>query len=679
MTDRLKVGLVQINYNMNPTRSGLDRNKLRWGSLAPKEHVESEKPILWATLPYTIGLLQVYAQAHSPAPERYEFQLPIYKRIPVDEAVAYLRGADVIAFSVYVWNMQISLAIAKRIKKLRSETTIIFGGPQVPNNAESFLRQHFYIDIVCHGEGEQTFLAILENCNSRKWDGIPSVSYLTPDGSFICHPQAPRMSDLSAIPSPYLEGIFEPLMQSNPQESWTALWETNRGCPYTCTFCDLGVSVDKKLHKFSQERLIKEVEWMVDHRIEGISICDANFGIFPRDVDLTQHIVQLRKEHGYPRRVFYNSAKGATERVYRVQKLLADSRLNAKVVLSLQSTHPTTLKNTKRKNMSFASFREVQRRFLCDGITTCTEMILGLPGDTYASFTNGISQVMESSNIFLYNCLVLQNAEMGDPSYQKRFGLETVLQRVVMTDTSPADEEEVKEFQEIVVATDSMPREDWVKAKIFGWFVDLLYFDRLLIIPLVLMHELYSVSYREMIEAFCQANSVNHPDLHVVASLFEEKAREVQAGGQEYSSSEEWLTNWWPIDQFALIKLVTQGRMAEFYRQATHALETYMATRSSSFNPVLLREAVELNRHMVRMPFNLSNLTMECSYNIWEIYQSALSGESVKSEKQNCYYRIYRTHPIWLSWEDWLEHVVACQNFKDLYLYKICRVEPDEI
>ena len=64
-------------------------------------------------LPYAIGLLQAYAERHAEAPEKFRFLLPVYKRIKVDDAVAQLRDADAVGFSLYVWNERLTLEVAR--------------------------------------------------------------------------------------------------------------------------------------------------------------------------------------------------------------------------------------------------------------------------------------------------------------------------------------------------------------------------------------------------------------------------------------------------------------------------------------------------------------------------------------------------------------------------------------
>ena len=86
------------------------------------------------------------------------------------------------------------------------------------------------------------------------------------------------------IPSPYLAGYFDEIVDEMREQGLEpyALWETNRGCPYSCTFCDWGSATMTKVRKFSLERAKAEAKWFSDKKIKAVYNCDANFGIFPR-------------------------------------------------------------------------------------------------------------------------------------------------------------------------------------------------------------------------------------------------------------------------------------------------------------------------------------------------------------------------------------------------------------
>ena len=161
--------------------------------------------------------------------------------------------------------------------------------------------------------------------------------------------------------------------------------ETNRGCPFSCTYCDWGSATNSKVARMHLERVYLELEWFAKHKIEFIFCCDANFGMLPRDYEIVLKAVELKKKYGYPHVLSVQNTKNARERAYKVQKLLADSGLSKGVTLAMQSVDPHTLKSIKRDNISIEDYQELQRRFTKDGIPTYTEFILGLPGDTYES------------------------------------------------------------------------------------------------------------------------------------------------------------------------------------------------------------------------------------------------------------------------------------------------------
>lgn len=631
-------------------------------------------------LPLSVGMLQAYVQSHLKQPDKFEFLLPIYHRMPVEEAVDRLLGVDVAFFSTYVWNFRISVEIAKLLKQKRPATKVVFGGPHVPDRVESFLRQHLFVDVACHGEGEQTALAILEDGVGDDWAKVPGISYLDQGGGLIQNPKAPRVNDLSSAPSPYLEGVFAPLMEANPTETWIALWETNRGCPFSCTFCDWGSAVQSKVHPFELERLYKEIEWFAEHRVEFVFCCDANFGILPRDLDLASYAAETKRKTGYPHALSVQNTKNATGRAYATQKILSDAGLNKGVDIALQSTDQNTLKSVKRANISLDTYQELQRRFTKDGVETYTDLILGLPGESYDSFADGVSMLIENgqhNRIQFNNLTVLPNAEMGDPEYQAKHGMVTVEQRTInVHGTLVESEEEIHETQLLVIATSTLREEDWARTRIFSWMAALLHFDKTLQIPLILAHEICSISYRELIEAFTKEVPVSFPVLAEVQSIFADQANQMLVGGPDYTRSEEWLNIWWPTDEYVLIKLCVEDKLGKFYKEAERLLSRLLRDKFLSLPPELLHQAIELNQGLIKLPYQTEDLEIELTYNIWEFYRSVLVGGAVPLENVARRYHVDRTSTTWPSWNDWCREVIWYGNKKGAYLYGNDAVEP---
>jgi radical SAM superfamily enzyme YgiQ (UPF0313 family) len=630
-------------------------------------------------LPYSIGLLQAYAATYLKQPADFDFLPPIYRRLRVEEALAALSGADAVFFSTYVWNVRLSLEIARRLKAGAPDTLVVFGGPQVPDRAEAFLRAHPFIDVATHGEGEQTFTAILDRLSLRRWDDLAGVSFLE-DGRFVTRPKGPRLPNLSDVPSPYLSGVFDRLIAQNPHEQWLILWETNRGCPFSCTFCDWGSAVQSKVIQFDMDRLVREVDWFADHHIEFVFCCDANFGILQRDQDIVDYVVEVKRKRGFPQALSVQNTKNATERAYRVQKTLADAGLNKGVTISLQSVDPGTLRSIKRANISSASFEELQRRFTRDRVETYTDLILGLPDETYDSFADGVNQVIvngQHNRVQFNNLSILPNAEMGDPAYQARYEMESVETRIInIHGALDENDNDVDEYQQLVIATRSMPREDWVRTRTFSWMTGLLHFDKVLQIPLVVLHELGGLSYRQLIEGFTEAPLDDGPILSEVRSFFTAKARDIQVGGAEYCRSEAWLNIWWPADEFILIKLAIDRKLGTFYEEAERRLVRIARDHFVDIPPRLLHDAVALNRGLLKQPFQTDDLVLELRYDVWEYYQAAVVGERIPLEEKASFYRVDRSSVHWDSWDAWCREVIWYGNKKGAYLYGNSAIEP---
>jgi radical SAM superfamily enzyme YgiQ (UPF0313 family) len=626
-------------------------------------------------LPYSVGMLEAYARKHLSRPHDYEFLLPVYRRDPVEEAVAQLLSADIVGFSTYVWNAQLTYRIAAELKRRKPEVITVFGGPQVPDKAEGFLRKYPFVDIATHGEAEKTFTAILED--PERVAEIPSVSFLR-NGEFTFTGRAGRLSDLDELPSPYLDEVFQRLLVSNPGAKWNAIFETNRGCPFKCTFCDWGSATGDKVKKMGMERISAEIEWFGRNRIEFIFCADANFGILPRDIEIAETLAKVKRATGLPRGFSTSNTKNSTERSFAAQKILSEAGLNAGVSVSMQSMAPQVLIDIKRDNIKIEGpngFRELQRKFTLAGIETSTDIVLALPGETYDSFVRGVDELIaggQHNRILFYNLTVLPNAEMGDPAYQERYGMDIVPTRIITIHGNLNDREDaVPEMQQLVVGTNAMPRADWVRVRAFSWMTALLHFDKVMQIPLVVAHELFGARYRDMIELFSEGrfDPAEFPTLARVREFFVEKARSIQAGGEDFCRAPQWLDVWWPADEYMLIDLATSGRLGDFYAEALRALSGSLGFAEGGREHRILREAVHLNERMLKMPFVREDRSIELSGNIWEFYQAAVRNQPVPFREEATRHVIDCTSEQWDSWDAWCRFVVWYSSKRGAYLF----------
>ena len=333
--------------------------------------------------PYSIGRLVTYAKTNQEINSTFNF-LPTYIfRDELENYVLKCKNSDILLSSCYVWNWEITLELAKKVKQVNPNCLIIFGGPQVPNRSNDFFEKYPFVDILVHGEGEIVLENILlEFKNGENFSNISGIE--TKD--FLNKPQ-PRINDVNILPSPYLTDVVWDLVEEKPGIKYIAAWETNRGCPYPCTFCDWGSLTASKLTSWSEEILFKEIEWFAKNKITYIDCCDANFGIFQkRDHNLAKKLKEVSLEKGFPERFRAAWAKFASEKIIPIAKTLQDGGVLKAVSLALQSLDETTLETVKRANIKFDKYSELTGIFRENGIPTYTELIMGLPGETLEDY-----------------------------------------------------------------------------------------------------------------------------------------------------------------------------------------------------------------------------------------------------------------------------------------------------
>ena len=374
-----------------------------------------------------------------------------------------------VGFSSYIWNWEYNKLLAQKLREAHPNVFIIFGGPQVPMNDSKLFETHLpFVDAVVVGEGEITFQKLLHELISGVTE-FATPGMLLHDkktGKIIATGPAERLSDLSSLPSPYPLGIFDNLLVSHPEYSFQASQETHRGCPYACTFCDWGSATMSRVRRFPKDRIDSEFEWMGVNGIDLIYNCDANYGLFSDDIELTRSMVSVKNKYGFPKKFRAAFAKNSNQRVFEIATLLNDSGMCKGITLSLQSTDSDVLQIIKRKNMKVNLFSDLVKQYRSAQIPTYTEIILGLPGETLETFCNGINELLlagQHDSINIYHAMMLPNAELNSEKQRTEHQLETVEIPLLLLHGSP-DDDEIVEKNEIIISTSTLKFEDWCSA-----------------------------------------------------------------------------------------------------------------------------------------------------------------------------------------------------------------------
>ena len=159
--------------------------------------------------PFSIALLVAYLKSQKNINQSCKFHKTFVFRDKVDDYIKQCKNTDVLLCSCYVWNWEITTHLAKEVKKLNPNCTIIFGGPQVPRQSEGFFEKYPFVDIIVHGEGEyiikNIFNAYLKDKDYSNVKGIETKLFKNQPES--------RINDFEELPSPYLTNLVWDLVE----------------------------------------------------------------------------------------------------------------------------------------------------------------------------------------------------------------------------------------------------------------------------------------------------------------------------------------------------------------------------------------------------------------------------------------------------------------------------------
>jgi radical SAM superfamily enzyme YgiQ (UPF0313 family) len=453
-------------------------------------------------LPYSVGVLWSYVNQFEFIQENYELGEVIWKREKIDDVADRLKNHDIVGFSCYIWNAKYCYELSKRLKKLNPKILIIFGGPEPAIEKIDFFKNHPYIDVCVVREGEITLKNLLESFVVS--DDFRNINGLVINNNGLPHKTGitERISDLDTIPSPYLNGFFDKIIKDNPECIWNATVETNRGCPYMCTFCDWGSLTYSKIKVYGLDRVFDELEWVGKNKCDYISFTDANFGIFEeRDSMIADKLIEVQNKYNAPRNYAVAWAKNQKKSVIEiVRKLINYGKSRIGLNLSVQSLDDGVLSAIKRKNLQTNKIEEVFLMCEKNGIPLYTEVILGLPGETLETFKETLYKLFRINNhsgISVYQAQLLENSEMN-LSQRLEYKIEGALVYDYLYGYST--ENEVMESIEVVTSTKDLPREDMIAAQVYSWFLNTFHIDGITSFISRFLYNYYNIDYSEFYE-----------------------------------------------------------------------------------------------------------------------------------------------------------------------------------
>ncbi|MEJ6538754.1 MAG: cobalamin-dependent protein, partial [Halioglobus sp.] len=230
-------------------------------------------------------------------PERISQWLEQWQKeeLPRAQAAAAQGMQPVIGFSVYTWNAAEVLDLMREVKDLCPEILIVVGGPHVQKASDYLFSEA--VDIVVMGEGEATFTDFLDASGPEQWPDVAGLAFVQ-KGELVMTPERPRFRNLNLLPSA-LDVISLLDDEGHPYDC--IAYETSRGCPYKCAFCEWGTgAIGTKMLSFSVDRIRHDWNFIVDAGIKNIWLTDSNFGALREDVEKAKALCEIKQRTGLP-------------------------------------------------------------------------------------------------------------------------------------------------------------------------------------------------------------------------------------------------------------------------------------------------------------------------------------------------------------------------------------------
>ena len=598
--------------------------------------------------PYAVGVLSSYALQFEDISSKYELAGIIFKEDSAAEVMSAINDPAIVGFSNYFWNYEYNLEQAENIKEKYPECKIIFGGHQVARDSD-FLQKYSFIDILIFGEGEIPFTRILRALDKNEsLEKIPNISFRNDKGEII--KTQDKAEGVENYPSPYLTGIFDKLLNVPEGMEFNAQLETNRGCPYHCSFCDW-CDYDLPMRQFPMERVKKDLEWISEHRISYCMCVDSNFGLFERDEEIAEFAVSLKKKNGFPDKFGACFAKNKTDRIFTINKMFNDVGMSKGVSLAFQSMSETVLENISRKNMNKDKLSEQLELYHKAGIPTYTELILGLPGETLESFSEGICELLERGqhdSINVFRCEVYPNSTLSNKDYMKRFGIKTAINKLNINHCAISNAV-FSGGLEYIIETSTMSAEDLVKATVFSACIQSVHCHGLLQCFAIYLHNAMGVPYynfyNSFINFFSEREGVIGDTIRRISRCIESTAE----GEVDLSYiNREFGDITWPYEEAMLIDYIY--KLDDFYNEA----EDFLA--SFGIEEKVMKELMSYQKNLIVTPFG-NDVEETYNYDWKEYFYNILANKEATLEKKETSLRFFATD-VPSDWENYAKKII---------------------
>lgn len=310
-------------------------------------------------------------------------------------------GPSFVTFTCYIWNLNQTLSLCRRIKEADESITVILGGPEVAYNQEEILRENTFVDYIFSGEGEVILPEFLEEKEEAQ-----GISFIKNGRAHISFRED---GDRTDYPSPYCEEYFSSL------KGRIAYIESSRGCPFSCAFCLSGRC--GKVRFFPMERVKTEILSLACCGAKTVKFVDRTFNC---NLSRAKEILSFIKDNygsKIPRDVCFHfeiAAHIADEEFISLIGSMPSGSVQFEA--GIQSFNPETLRVIGRKDNTEKICENIKRLISFGNCHIHIDLIAGLPEESFSSFVDGFNKAyaLKANMLQLGFLKILHGSPMGE-------------------------------------------------------------------------------------------------------------------------------------------------------------------------------------------------------------------------------------------------------------------------
>ncbi len=436
---------------------------------------------------------------------------------------------DVLMMSNYMWNLNLNLEFTKKVKEHNNNVLTVMGGPNISldeKKQRDFLNDNPYIDLYVLNAGEAPSALIINmflQCRDirilkqKNIHSVISKENLKSENkyNFTGENRDCNFSnaEFNNIPSPYIAGLMDKFFEKNT----IPLIETNRGCPFTCAFCQQGNKSFSKLCNLNIDRVKEELSYISNkiHRENFqsliLEIADSNFAMYKRDAEIIRHISDCQVKYSFPKYIYSSTGKNKWDII--IENLLPLESGSVIMRIAIQSMNQETLKAIKRKNIKIDSYRIIQEYQQQKGIRCCADLMLGLPRETLESHIKAIFELIDwgMDEFCLLQTIILKGTEIEKDTFRDKYEISSQFRPIpeCMGNYEIFNENiRICEYEEIITGTNTMSFNDYLEARKLHLIV-MIFHNTSLLNPIYKLLAFYNVPKSRLIQTISKNKNMD--------------------------------------------------------------------------------------------------------------------------------------------------------------------------